>query len=76
MTTIRKEHGEPDTDLALALWRKSTYSGGNGSCIEIADLGTAAAVRDSKDRNGPKLIFAAGDWRSFTDSVKAGDHRL
>ncbi len=74
MTTIRKECGEPDTDLARALWRKSTYSGGNGSCVETASLGAAVAVRDSKDPDGPKLVFAADQWRSFTDSIKAGDH--
>lgn len=76
MTSIRKERGEPGIDLSRALWRKSTYSGGNGSCVEIADLGTAAAVRDSKDRNGPKLIFTADEWRSFIDSVKVGNQGL
>ena len=76
MTTIRKEHAEPDAGLARALWRKSTYSGGNGSCVEIADLGAAVAVPDSKEPDGPKLVFAVEQWRSFTDSIKAGDHRL
>ena len=76
MTSIRRERGGPGTDLSRALWRKSTYSGGNGSCVEIADLGTAAAVRDSKDRNGPKLVFAAAEWRSFLDSIKASRHSL
>ena len=76
MTTIRKEHAEPDAGLARALWRKSTYSGGNGSCVEIADLGAAVAVRDSKDPDGPKLILTPGQWHSFTDSIKAGNHRL
>ena len=76
MTSIRRERGEPGTDLSRALWRKSTYSGGNGSCVEIADLGTAAAVRDSKDRNGPKLIFTADEWHGFVDIIKAGKHSL
>jgi Domain of unknown function (DUF397) len=76
VTSIGRERGEPGTDLVHALWRKSTYSGGNGSCVEIADLGTAAAVRDSKDGNGPKLIFAADEWRGFIDSIKAGKHSL
>ena len=76
MTSIRREREEPGTNLPCALWRKSTYSGGNGSCVEIADLGAAAAVRDSKDRNGPKLIFAADEWRRFVDSIKAGKHSL
>jgi hypothetical protein len=73
---MRKERGEPDTDLARALWRKSTSSGGNGRCVEIADLSAAAAVRDSKDPDGPTLVFAIDQWRSFTDSIKAGNHRL
>jgi hypothetical protein len=76
VTTIRKEREEPGTDLSSALWRKSTYSGGNGSCVEIADLRTAAAVRDSKDPDGPRLVFIAEDWRSFTDSIKAGKQGL
>lgn len=76
MTSIRRERGEAGTDLSRALWRKSTYSGGNGSCVEIADLGTAAAVRDSKDRNGPKLVFASDEWCSFLDGIKAGSHSL
>ena len=76
MTSIRRERGEPGTDLSRALWQKSTYSGGNGSCVEIADLGTAAAVRDSKDRNGPKLVFGADEWRTFVDIIKAGMHSL
>jgi len=76
VTSIRRERGEPGPDLSRALWRKSTYSGGNGSCVEIADLGTAAAVRDSKDRNGPRLIFAADEWSSFLDGIKAGSYSL
>jgi hypothetical protein len=76
VTSIRRERGEPGTDLSRALWRKSTYSGGNGSCVEIANLDTATAVRDSKDQNGPKLVFAADEWRSLIDSIKAGEHNL
>ena len=35
------------------------------------DLSIATAVRDSKDPDGPKLVFAAEEWRSFIDSIKA-----
>ena len=45
-------------DLTRAQWHTSTYSGGNGSCIEVArNLPGLAAVRDSKDRQGPKLVL-------------------
>ncbi|MGY5123856.1 DUF397 domain-containing protein [Streptomyces nigrescens] len=29
-------------------------------------------VRDSKDPDGPALIFAAGDWSSFVSAIKRG----
>jgi hypothetical protein len=47
-------------DLSDATWRKSSYSGGNGgNCAGIASLpGHSRGVRDSKDPEGPKLVFA------------------
>ena len=61
-------------DLSNATWRKSSYSGGNGgNCVEIAVLADdSRAVRDSKDPEGPKLVFAPATWRTFTAAVKAG----
>lgn len=36
-------------DLTTATWRKSTFTGNNGQCVEIAQLpGGAIAIRDSK----------------------------
>jgi hypothetical protein len=63
----------PCLDLSQAVWKKSSYSGGNGNCVEVADLGEHIAVRDSKDRNGPKLVFAREVWRTFLANVKT-DH--
>ncbi|MET9731289.1 DUF397 domain-containing protein [Streptomyces sp. NPDC006458] len=57
--------------LGTATWRKSSYSGGTGGdCIEIADLTPHLAVRDSKKQDGPALLFAAGAWSVFLESVK------
>jgi Domain of unknown function (DUF397) len=55
------------------VWRKSSYSGGNGGdCVEVARaLPAAIAVRDSKDPDGPKLIFTPADWAAFTQAVRA-----
>lgn len=60
-------------DLSSARWRKSTHSGANGDCVEVAgNLPGAVAVRDSKDHTGPALVFTRGDWRSFVAGVKDG----
>jgi hypothetical protein len=57
-----------------AAWQKSSYSNASGgNCVEVA--GTRAdvvAVRDSKDPDGPRLAFPAGQWQAFTERIKAG----
>jgi len=58
-------------DLTSVSWRKSTYSGGNGgNCIQVAGLPGTVAVRDSKDPDGPALLFTAAEWAAFTARVK------
>lgn len=53
-------------------WRKSSYSGNQTDCVEVA-LADRAQVRDTKDRDGGRLAVGADAWRSFTTSVKR-DH--
>lgn len=61
-------------DMPQARWRKSTYSQQSGACVEVADgLPGAMPVRDSKDPEGPALVFPADRWRAFVSGVKAGD---
>jgi hypothetical protein len=58
-------------DLSRAAWRTSTRSGGNGNCVEVAaNLPGVVAVRDSKDRTGPALIFGHADWKAFTAQLR------
>lgn len=60
-------------DVTGAVWRKSSYSGGNGgTCVEVATAGLAVAVRDSKDLDGPSLAFTRDEWAAFAEQVKAG----
>ncbi|MGW7280973.1 DUF397 domain-containing protein [Streptomyces sp. NPDC054844] len=52
-------------------WTKSSYSGGNGACVEVKSPVVAAlAVRDSKATEGPVLAFPADAWNAFVTSVK------
>jgi Domain of unknown function (DUF397) len=60
------------TDLSTALWRKSARSGAYG-CVEVAFVGDQVAVRDSKDRDGPVLLFNASEWREFLGEVRSGE---
>ena len=59
-------------DLSRAAWRKSSYSGGNGGqCVEVArDLPAIVAVRDSKDRDGVRLVLTPATWTAFVDRIK------
>jgi hypothetical protein len=62
-------------DLSRAAWRKSTRSGNNG-CIEVAFVEDRVAVRDSKDRSGPVLVFNAHEWEAFVGGVRTGEFEL
>lgn len=74
MTDSVKRAGNVNVNLARATWRKSSYSGGTGNCVEIADdLPGVVGVRDSKDPDGPALVFTPGAWRSFIAEVRSGE---
>jgi Domain of unknown function (DUF397) len=60
------------TDLSRAVWRKSSRSG-NGGCVEVATLKEHVAVRDSKHRHGPVLLFTAAEWAAFLGGVRDGE---
>jgi Domain of unknown function (DUF397) len=51
-------------------WRKSSYSGNGGNCVEVADAASVVMVRDTKDRDGGTLAFPAGAWEAFTASLR------
>lgn len=58
---------------AGAIWRKSSYSGTQGNCVEVVtNLLGLVVVRDSKDPDGPKLMVRADKWRGLLCNIKGG----
>ncbi|MFE7484480.1 DUF397 domain-containing protein [Streptomyces sp. NPDC057552] len=61
------------SELEMAPWHKSTYSGINNGCIEHAALPSGRhAVRDTKDRTLGAHIFAPAPWQTFVTAVRDG----
>jgi len=59
-------------EVSGAVWRTSSHSTQDGNCVEVgAALPGRIAVRDSKNRQGPRLVLAPGQWQQFTGRLKA-----
>ena len=60
-------HGAPiSADATKTKWRTSSYSGGQGNCLEVADnVPHHVPVRDSKRPTGPLLGFSHNAWSTF-----------
>lgn len=60
-------------ELAGADWFKSSRSGAGKECVEVAFLpGGRVGVRDSKNPDGPALVFGDGEWANFTADIGKG----
>ena len=67
------ENGMSADRLATARWRKSSASNPTGSCVEIAGVpGGAVAVRNSRDAEGPSLIYPRAEMAAFLRGLKNG----
>ncbi|WP_031478827.1 DUF397 domain-containing protein [Streptomyces bicolor] len=53
-------------------WSKSSYSDGEGECVEVALTPTTIHIRDSKSPtdNGPEAVqIAPTTWTTFLNSL-------
>jgi hypothetical protein len=68
----RETHNGMSADqLVDAVWRKSSYSGAQGNCIELTcPDGDLTAVRNSRDPHGPVLVYARADVAAFLAGVR------
>jgi hypothetical protein len=73
MTDRQINQPGPGTTEVLhgAIWRKSSYSGTQGNCVEVATSRSGmVAVRDSKDAGGPLLVVKREAWATFIAHIK------
>jgi hypothetical protein len=55
-------------------WRKARRSVGDGACIELAPAAAGMiAMRDSKDPDGPVLMYTRAELHAFLDGAKNGE---
>ncbi|MFE0517052.1 DUF397 domain-containing protein [Streptomyces sp. NPDC058964] len=70
----RVENGAQASGIEGAAWHKSSRSGGNGNCVEVAVLaGGEVAVRNSRFPDGPALVCTRQEIEAFVEGVKDGE---
>jgi hypothetical protein len=60
---------QPDRDATFS-WRKSSASGGDGACVEVARSGSSVLVRDSRNQSGTVLSFTHAQWRELIGQLR------
>jgi hypothetical protein len=57
------------SSIPADLFRKSSYSQPQ-NCVEVADLPSGSAVRDTQNREQGHLMFASREWARLVTTVK------
>ena len=74
MGIVMEIHNGMSAALLPASWRKSSYSGAVGNCVELAELATGGvAVRNSRHGDGPVLVYTRAEIAAFIGGVKDGE---
>ena len=62
-------------ELSTLAWRKSRRSNHQGQCVELALLpgGAGVAVRNSRQPDGPVLVYTRGEMEAFLLGAKDGE---
>jgi hypothetical protein len=72
MSNLR--NGIPADSLEGVDWKKSRHSGPQGNCVELAALpGGDVAFRNSRDPQGPALVYSREEVSAFLHGAKDGE---
>ncbi|AEH07769.1 MULTISPECIES: DUF397 domain-containing protein [Protofrankia] len=67
-------NGISTTALPAVAWKKSRRSNSQGNCVELARLSSEIiAVRNSRDPNGPALIYTQAEIEALILGARDGD---
>lgn len=67
-------NGIPAGQLSGVAWQKSRRSNPSGNCVELAALpGGEVAVRNSRDPEGPALVYTVDEIAAFLAGARDGD---
>lgn len=71
----QQRNGVPAGELRGVTWQKSRRSNPSGNCVELARLADDAgiAVRNSRDPEGPALVYTHDEIRAFILGARDGD---
>jgi Domain of unknown function (DUF397) len=71
---MQVRNGVPAAMLGEVQWRKSRASNPSGNCVEVAELPDGGiAVRNSRDPQGPALVYTRAEVAAFLTGVRNGE---
>jgi Domain of unknown function (DUF397) len=71
---MQVRNGVSAAELGGVQWRKSRESNPSGNCVEVAELPDGAvAVRNSRDPQGPALVYTRAEVAAFLAGVRNGE---
>ena len=71
---MKTYNGMPAAQLGGVTWRKSSASNSQGACVELASLdGGEFAVRNSRNPDGPVLIYTRAEIAALITGIKMGE---
>jgi hypothetical protein len=71
---MQVRNGVSAAELDDVRWRKSRESNPSGNCVEVAELPDGAiAMRNSRDPQGPALVYTRAEIAAFLTGVRNGE---